>query len=95
MSILFIVYHFISEPTRLWHGLCLSNCPTHKGKIYLFSQIHTHKTKTKRTIKIFKTRKIVLKTLKEREKENHQEKIEINNILKKLHKKIIIKILKF
>ncbi len=31
-------------------GLCSSNCPTHKGGVYLSP--HTHKTKTKRTIKI-------------------------------------------
>jgi len=34
----------------MWHCLCLSNCPTHKGGVYLFPQ--THKIETKRTIKI-------------------------------------------
>jgi hypothetical protein len=34
----------------MWHGLCLGNCPTHKGRVYLFP--HTHKRETKRIIKI-------------------------------------------
>jgi hypothetical protein len=39
-------------------GLCSSNYSTHKGGVYLFP--HTHKTETKRTIKI-KTPKTVLR----------------------------------
>jgi hypothetical protein len=55
-------------------GLCLNNCPTHKGMIYLFSHIHTHKTKTKRTIEKLKSPKKILKKLKERKNENQQKK---------------------
>jgi hypothetical protein len=53
-------------------GFCLSNCPTHKGKNYLFPQIQTHKTETKRTIKIKKTPKLVFKTKTKKERNNIQ-----------------------
>jgi len=52
-------------------GLCLSNCPTHKGGVYLSP--HTHKTKTKRTIKI-KNPKNSIEKAKRRGKRNKVEK---------------------
>jgi hypothetical protein len=48
-------------------GICLNNCPTHKGTIYLFPHIHTHKTETKKTIKI-KNPKNNIEKIKRREK---------------------------
>jgi hypothetical protein len=36
-------------------GFYSSNCPTHKGGVYLFP--HTHKTETKRITKIKKPQK--------------------------------------
>jgi hypothetical protein len=41
-------------------GLCLSNCPTHEGGVYLFP--FTHKIETKRTIKIKNPKKNIEKT---------------------------------
>jgi hypothetical protein len=49
-------------PLACGMGLCLSNCPTHKGGVYLFP--HTHKTETKRTIKIKNPKKILRKPIK-------------------------------
>jgi hypothetical protein len=62
-------------------GLCSSNCPRHKKGVYLFP--HTQKTETKKQLK---TPKIVLRKPKERKKENHQEKVEINKIFKNYQK---------
>jgi hypothetical protein len=62
-------------PLACGMGLCLNNCSTHKGGVYLFP--HTHKTKRKRTIKI-KNPKNNIEKAKRREKKNQQEKIEIN-----------------
>jgi hypothetical protein len=59
-------------------GICLNNYPTHKGTIYLFSHIHTQ-NRNKKTIKI-KNPKNSIEKNKRREKENWQEKSEINNI---------------
>ncbi len=58
-------------------GFCLSNCPTHIGRVYLFP--HTQNI-TKRTIKIKNPQNSIEKTKRKKE-ENQQEKIEINKIL--------------
>jgi hypothetical protein len=60
-------------------GLCSSNYPTHKGRVYLLP--HPCKTKTKRKIKI-KNPKNSIEKAKRREKKNQQEKIEINKNFK-------------
>jgi len=66
-------------------GLCSNNCPTHKGRVYLFP--HTLKTETKKkTIKIKSPNKNIEKA-KRGGKKNQQEKKEINKILKKYRKK--------
>jgi hypothetical protein len=52
-------------------GFCSNNCPTHKGRD---SFSHTHKTETKRTIKIKKTSKTVLRKTKEGEKKTSKKK---------------------
>jgi hypothetical protein len=51
----------------------LGQTPTHKTSVYLFphKHAHTHKTETKRTIKI-KTQKIVLKKPKKGKKETNK-----------------------
>ncbi len=59
-------------------GLCLSNCPTHKGGVYLFP----NKTKTKRTMKIKNPKNNIEKDKKKGKKENQQEKIEIHKNFK-------------
>jgi hypothetical protein len=48
-------------------GLCLNNCPTHKGGVYLFPL--THKTEKKEQLKL-KTPKTILRkpTRKNRDK---------------------------
>jgi hypothetical protein len=41
-------------------GLCLSNCPTHKGRVHLFPHTHTHKTLKNEQLKL-KTPKTILR----------------------------------
>jgi hypothetical protein len=55
-------------PLACGMGLCLSNCPTHKGGVYLFPQ--THKIETKRTIKIKNPKNNIEKAKKKGKKEN-------------------------
>jgi hypothetical protein len=50
----------------MWHGLCLSNCPTHKGGVYLFPY-HTHKIEKKKQLK-FKNPKNSIEKTKRRER---------------------------
>jgi hypothetical protein len=78
--VLFVVYHFTSDPTRMWHGLCLSNCPTHKGGVYLFPATHI-KHKQKKQLKLKNPKNSIEKT-KRRGRKNKQEKTKINKIFK-------------
>jgi hypothetical protein len=63
----------------------LSNCPTHKGGVYLFPQ--THKIETKRTIKITNPKNNIKKVKKKREKRKLSRKIEINKNFKNYRSK--------
>jgi hypothetical protein len=67
-------------PFACGNGLCWSNCPTHRGGLYLFP--HTH-TKQKEQLKS-QTPKTTLKKPKEGEEKNQQEKTEINKNYKKI-----------
>jgi hypothetical protein len=51
-------------------GICLNNCSTHKGWVYLAPPhpTHTHKTYTKRTIKITNPKNSIEKTKREKRK---------------------------
>ncbi len=85
MSILFIVHHSTSNPTRMWHGFLFEQSPSTQRKGLPFPT-HTKKTETKRKIQI-KTPKNNIEKAKRRKKENKQGKIEINNIFKNYRKK--------
>jgi hypothetical protein len=57
MSILFVVYHFTSDPIHLWHGFLFEQLPnTQRNDLPFPTHSHTQ-TDTKRTVKILKDQK--------------------------------------
>jgi hypothetical protein len=73
VSILFVVHHFKMILFTCGMGLCLSNCPTHKRSGLPFST-HTHKSKTKRIIKITNPKNSIEKTQKKGKKKTNNKK---------------------
>jgi hypothetical protein len=70
-------------PLTCGMSLCSSNCPRHKGWVYLFP--HTCKTKTKRIIKITNPKNNIEETKRKGKKTNNKKNI--NKIFKNYKKK--------
>jgi uncharacterized protein YifE (UPF0438 family) len=80
MLVLFVVHHFTSNPTHMWHGSLFKQLPNTQ-RMGLPFPTHTHKTKTKIIVKIKNPKNSIERAKKEKRKPTRE-----NRHKKKFHK---------
>jgi hypothetical protein len=70
VSILFIVYHFISDPAHLWHGFLFEQLPNTQRKDLPFTtNSHTQNRNKENNLKLKKTPQNSIENKKKKKKE--------------------------